>query len=149
MKKNVPLDVYDDMPAPMKRYISNFGWHFNKAACYAAVSMMWKENEDGKKVKIQPFSKSHVDEVLKKNGVEIENKLLYDYVYAFHMSMADYVGKSIDDEKHLAKHVKAIVDDVDKPGGNVFRHWYWDMVDAGMGVEFADFLDSEDDEEEP
>ena len=38
---------------------------------------------------------------------------------------------------------KAIIDDVDNPGGNVMKHWYDDEVRKGHGVEFEDFLDDD------
>ena len=74
-------------------------------------------------------------------GVELKNKNLYDYVYYFHTVLADLHGVSIDDDRHIALQVKAVIDDADNPGGNVFVHWYWDMVHKGLGVEFDDFLE--------
>lgn len=135
-----PLFIYDDMPKAMKRYLSHIGWHFNKAACEAAISEMYKE-DNGKKVKIPVKSKEQVDEVLKKHGVELKNKHGYDYVYAYHMAVANYLGVSVDDERHLALSVKAIMDYPDKPGGNVFGHWYFDKLMSGDGVDFDDYLD--------
>lgn len=141
---NTPLDIYDDMPKPMKRYLSHFGWHFNKAACMDAVSMMYKKDVLGKKVRIQAKTKAEVDELLKKYNVNLDNKNLYDYVYAYHMVMANLMGISVDDERHAMLSVKAIVDDADNPGGNVFRHWYWDLVDKGEGVDFDDYMGGDD-----
>lgn len=143
---NIPLDIYDDMPKAMKRYLSHYGWHFNKAACMDAVSRMYKRNTLGKKVRTQFKGKKEVDELLKKHNVTLDNRNLYDYVYAYHMVMTDMMGISVDDEKHVMLMIKAIVDDDDNPGGNVFRHWYWDMIDKGEGIEFEDYLG--DDEEE-
>lgn len=137
----VPLDIYDEMPRPMKRYLAHFGWHFNKAACIYAISKMWKEDANGKKYKIEVRSKEQIDDFLKKYGVELKNTNLYDYVYYFHTVLADLHGVSIDDDRHIALQVKAVIDDADNPGGNVFTHWYWDMVHKGLGVEFDDFLD--------
>lgn len=136
-----PLFIYDEMPKAMKRYLSHIGWHFNKAACEDAVSAMYKEDSNGKKVKIPMKTKEQVEEVLKKHGVELKNKNGYDYVYAYHMVVADYLGVSVDDERHLALSVRAIIDDPDKPGGNVFGHWYFDKLMSGDGVDFDDYLD--------
>lgn len=136
----IPLDIYDEMPKPMKRYLSHFGWHFNKAACMDAIKKMWRE-ENGVKKRIEVKTKEMVDEILKKYGVELKHNTLYDYVYTYHMVMADMMGVSVDDEKHVALTVKAIIDDPDKKGGNVFRHWYWDMIDDGEGIDFDDYLD--------
>ena len=141
----VPLDIYDEMPKPMKRYLSHFGWHFNKAACMDAVSMMYKKDVLGKKIRTQFKPKKEVDEMLSKYNVNLDNKHLYDYVYVYHTVMTNMMGVSVDDERHAMLMVKAIVDDADNPGGNVFRHWYWDMIDKGEGVEFADYLEDSDD----
>jgi hypothetical protein len=141
--KEITLDVYDDMPAAMKRYLRYYGWHFSKAACMYAISRMWKKNSDGKKERHKAVSKEQVDEVLKRHNIEIENGELYDKVYVYNMVMSDYVGHGVDDEKHAAMLTKAILDDPDKPGGNVFRHWEADMRAAGMGIEFDDLMDDD------
>ena len=45
---------YDEIPEGMKRYINNYGCHFNKRLYKEAVSRMYKK-VGGKKQKIQPF----------------------------------------------------------------------------------------------
>lgn len=137
----VPLFIYDEMPSAMKRYLKHFGWNFNKKAFQYAVSKMYKEDANGKKSKIEPKSKEAVEEILKKHGVELKNDELYNATYTFQMVLADYMGISVDDERHAALMVKAIIDDPDNKGGNVFAHWYWDRVHNGEGVDFEDFLD--------
>lgn len=137
----VPLFIYDEMPKPMKRYLAHFGWNFNLAACKYAVSKMWKEDAQGKKVKIEFKTKEYVYEILKKHGVELKHDELYNATYAWHMVQADMVGISVDDERHAALSVKAIIEDPDKLGGRVFSHWYWDSIEDGEGVDFEDFLD--------
>ena len=69
-----------------------------------AVSRMWRKDSQGKKIRIKVLDKSQVDELLKKYNVELENKNLYDYVYAYHMVMADMMGVNVDDEKPLEKY---------------------------------------------
>ena len=137
----VPLFIYDEMPAPMKRYIKHFGWNFNKKAFQYAVSKMYKEDANGKKTKIELKSKEAVEEILKKHGVELKHDELYNGTYTFHMVLSDYMGISVDDERHAALMVKAIIDDPDNKGGGVFVHWYWDRIHNGEGVDFEDFLD--------
>lgn len=139
--EKIPLDIYDDMPKPMKRYIAHFGWHFNKAAFQDAIKKMWKEDAAGRRIKIEYKSKEQVEEILKKHGIDLKYNTLYDAAYTYHMVMADYMGVSVDDERHVALSVKAIIDDPDKHGGNVFRHWYVDMVADGEGIDFEDYLD--------
>lgn len=136
-----PLFIYDEMPKPMKRYLSHFGWRFNKALCEEAVSRMYKTDSNGKKTKVPVKTKEQVDDILKRNGVELKNKHGYDYVYAYHMAYADFFAVSVDDERHLAMTVKAIIDDPDNPGGNVFGHWYIDQLISGEGVDFEDYLE--------
>lgn len=125
----------------MKRYIKHFGWNFNKKAFQYAVGKMYREDANGKRTKIEPKSKEVVDEILKKHGVELKHEELYNGAYTFHMVMADYMGISVDDERHAALMVKAIIEDPDNVGGNVFAHWYWDRVHNGEGIDFEDFLD--------
>lgn len=125
----------------MKRYLSHFGWSFNKKACEYAVSKMYKEDSQGKKIKIELRPKEYVYDLLKRYNVDLKHDNLYNATYTYHMVVADMLGVSVDDERHLAMSIKAIIDDADKPGGNVFTHWYWDMIDFGNGVDFEDFLD--------
>ena len=68
------LDMYDDFPSGMRSYLKAYGWHFSKAMCDWAVSMMEKEDGNGKKVKITPFTKEQVDEMLKKYSVDVKKK---------------------------------------------------------------------------
>lgn len=43
-RKRLPLDMYDDIPTEMRKYLRFHGWHFNKKACDFAVSLMRKKN---------------------------------------------------------------------------------------------------------
>lgn len=135
------LDIYDDMPKPMKIYISHFGWHFNKAACLDAVKKLYRYDPNGKRIKIETKGKEQVEEILKKNNVELKENTLYDAVYLYNWIVAVLVGVSVDDEKHAVATMKAIIDYPGLPGGNIFRHWYMDMISMGEGVDFDDYLD--------
>jgi hypothetical protein len=53
------LDMYDDMPKYMRKYLQNYGWHFNKALCNYATSLMTKNGK-----KLEPLTKEYVDKVL-------------------------------------------------------------------------------------
>ena len=46
--KRVPLDMYDDIPDEMRRYLKHYGWHFNKKACDFAVGLIRKKNANTK-----------------------------------------------------------------------------------------------------
>lgn len=132
--RRIALDIYDDMPKAMKRYISNYGWHFNKEALEYAVSLMRKK--DGSKVTAK--TKQEVKDILGKHNISLENDTLYDGVFVYHMGLADYFGSSIVDEQHLAKYVKDTIDDVDASPETTFRRWGATMVGNGMPIPWED-----------
>lgn len=138
---NTPLDIYDDYPKAMRRYLQNYGWTFSKNACDYAVSLIRKINPaTGKKETIQAADKEAVNDMLEKYGVRLEHNTGYDYVYVYNKAFADCYKSSVPDEQHLALHVKDVIDDVDNEGGNVFRKWYADMVGKGMPVDWEEIL---------
>ena len=126
------LNIYDDRPSSMKRYLKYYGQHFNKKLCQFAVSKM----NHGK----TPIPKEKVDEKLKAYNIELDNNELYDYVYVYNMGNNDFMGSSIIDEKHLALYVKDVIDDEDGYDGIVFNRWYADMVIQGIPIEWEDML---------
>ena len=126
------LDLYDDRPTSMKRYLKYYGEHFNKKLCEFAVSKM----NHGK----QPIQSEKVDEILNKYNVKLEKNQLYDYVYVYNMGNNDFFGSSIVDEKHLALYVKDVIDDKDGYDGIIFNRWYADMVIQGIPIEWEDML---------
>jgi hypothetical protein len=126
------LDIYDDRPASMKRYLKYYGQHFNKKLCEFAISKM----DHGK----EPLSKERVDEVLLKQSVKLKHNKLYDYVYVYNMGNNDFLESSIPDEKLLALYVKDVIDDKDGYDGIVFNRWYADMVCLGIPIEWSDML---------
>lgn len=119
----MPLDLYDEMPKPMRNYITHYGWHFNKEAFLYAQSLMYKKDAAGKETPVKALSKSQVKEILEKHDVVLKNDILYDSLYVYHMGVADYLGSSIPDEAHLALYVKDTVDDVDAASDTTFRRW--------------------------
>ena len=134
---NVPLDIYDDMPKYMKRYISNYGWHFNKKAYEYAVSFMKKKNtKTNINEKVIGYTKEQVDKLLKDNNIELKNKIMYDYVFAATMCKADYLGSSILDENYLAIYVKDTIDDVDASTETTFRRWVATMIGNGIPIDW-------------
>lgn len=137
----MPLDMYDDLPENMIKYLRSYGFHFNKKAYDFAVSMMRRKNEPtGKMEKVEPYTREQVMEMLKKYGVSLENDAMYDSVYVAMMGKADYLGSSIPDEAHLAKYVKDVIDDADAPDGCVFNSFYAKCVRAGIPIEWEDLL---------
>lgn len=134
------LDMYDEFPSGMKEYLKAYGWHFSKAMCEFAVSRMEKEDANGKKVKIQPFSKEEVDSKLKQYNVELKKKEGYDYVYAANMCKADFLGSSVPNEQYLALYVKNVCDDPDAYDGMIFTRFYADCIGSGTPIMWEDML---------
>ena len=128
----MPLDIYDDRPVSMKRYLKYYGQHFNKKLCDFAVSKM----NHGK----QPINKEKVDEVLKNYNIKLENNELYDYIYVYNMGNNDFMGSSILDERHLAMYAKDVIDDEDGYDGIVFNRWYADTVTLGIPIDWEEML---------
>lgn len=127
-----PLDVYDDRPSSMKRYLKYYGQHFNKKLCDFAVSKM----NHGK----SPIGKDRADEILKQHNIRLSHNDLYDYVYVINMGNNDFMGSSISDEKHLALYVKDVIDDEDGYDGIVFNRWYADTVRLGIPIEWEEMI---------
>ena len=139
--KNTPLDVYDDMPVGMKRYINNYGFHFNRKAYNYAVSFMRKRNsKTNREEPIEPYTKDYIDELLAKHNIELKNKIMYDYVFAATMCKADYLGSSIEDEYHLALYIKDTVDDIDTDSGTTFRRWMQTMIGNGIPIDWYEII---------
>lgn len=126
------LDIYDDRPTSMKRYLKYYGEHFNKKLCDFAVSKM----NHGK----APVEKEKIDQLLSANGIKLDNNQLYDYVYVYNMGNNDYMGSSITDTKHLCMYVKDVIDDKDGYDGIVFNRWYADTVILGIPIEWDEML---------
>lgn len=135
----VPLDVHDDMPKYMQRYISNYGWHFTKRAYEYAVSFMTKRNiKTNIDEKVKGYTKEEVDEILERHNVCLKNKIMYDYVFAGTMCKADYLGNSIEDEEHLAQYIKDTVDDIDASSETTFRRWVATMIGNGIPIDWEE-----------
>ena len=126
--KRISLNIYDDRPTSMKRYLKYYGQHFTKKLCEFAISKM----NHGK----TPISKDKVDESLQKFNIELENNELYDYVYVYNMGYNDFLGSSIKDEGHLVLYVKDVIDDEDGYDGIVFNRWYADTVTQGIPIDW-------------
>lgn len=138
--KRQSLDIYDDMPKAMKRYISNYGWHFNRLAYEFAVKQMVKKDSAGKEVGVVMPTKEDVEQKLKNYNIKLENNTLYDAAFVWCMGSADYLGSSITDEAHLAKYVRDTIDDVDASPETTFRRWLATMVGNGQPVDWEDLV---------
>ena len=129
------LDVNDNMPKSMRKYLTHNGWHFNKSLCNFAVSLMRKHGK-----RLDPISKENVDKLLEQYKIQLDNNVGYDYVFIANMCKADYYGSSIVDDKHVALYIKDTVDDEDAADGTTMRRWYATMVANGIMVDWDDSL---------
>lgn len=137
--QNTDLTQYDIKPEYMVNYLRYNGPHFNKKLCQFAVSMMEKK-VGSTMVKITPYTKENVDQILQRNGIKLEHNQLYDHVYVANMCKADFLGSSVVDENHLAKYVKDVIDDDDAYDGIVFNRWYADMCRKGIAIDWENMI---------
>lgn len=139
-KEKMSLELWDDMPEDMKKYLKNYGFHFTGKIYRFAVSKMFKETKEGKKEKIQPVERDTVMELLKKYNITLDNDEMYDSAYVYSSAMADYYGQSIPNEQYLAMFIKNRIDDADKKSGYIFHQWYFDMVFDGTPIDWEEFV---------
>ena len=137
-----PLDLFDiDIPDGMRSYLRAYGYNFNKKACEFAVARMKRMNPaTGKLEHAEYMDKDAVEDLMKKHGIVLEHNEGHNFVYAANMVKADFWKSSIEDEAHLAKMVKDIIDDADNEGGNLFRRWLADADALGFVIEWEDIL---------
>lgn len=129
------------MPSGMREYLDTYGWHFSKKLCEWAVSNMKKISPGtGKIEKAQMMSKDEVEELLKKQGIVIDNCKGYDHVYVANMAKADYWKSSIDDDAHLAKFIKDYLDDYDGYDGVAMTRFYADCIGEGTPIVWEDMI---------
>ena len=129
------LDIYERKPAGMEEYLANYGWHFSKAMCLWAISLM--KDREGQKVKAH--EKQELEEKLKANNINVEIKG-YDAVYVMAMAQADYFKSSIVDDAHLIKFVGDYLRDKDGYDGIAFTRFYADCMAKGIPVQWDDML---------
>lgn len=130
---------YDEIPEGMKRYINNYGCHFNKKLYEEAVSRMYTI-VGGRKERIRPYDKDELDALLESNGIKLQRNKMYDAAYVACMCKSDFLGKSVPDEKHLAMYVKDVIDDPDADTGFVFNRFYSDTIFMDDPIEWDDMI---------
>ncbi len=135
-KNRIPLDSYEMIPEEQRAYLMNYGKNFNEKMCRFAVSMM----RDRKGNKVEMVKKDDLEKKLKENKIEIENDVMYNGVYVFAMCMADFMGSSIEDEKHALLYVKDYIDDPDAADGQTFIRFYASCVNAGIPIDWAEMI---------
>ena len=56
------------------------------------------------------------------------------------MCAADFLGKSVPTEEHLAKYVKDVIDDADAEEGYIFNRFYADTIFMDNPIEWDDMI---------
>lgn len=130
---------YDEIPEGMMVYLNNYGCHFNKKLWKEATSRMFKE-VNGKEEYISPYTKEQIEGLLESYDIKLKRNKLYDAAYAASMCKADFLGKSVPDEKHLAQYVKDVIDDADADEGYLFNRWYADQMFMGNPIDWEDYI---------
>ena len=130
---------YDVIPEGLKRYINNYGCHFNKKLAKEAASRMYKYDGNDK-VYIKPYTKEDVEKMLDMYGVHISRNKLYDAVYVANMCKADFLGSSIKSEEDLCHYIKDVLDDADATDGYVFNRFYADTIFMNNPIEWDDMI---------
>ena len=130
---------YDEIPDGMKRYINNYGCHFNKKLCDWATSQMYKR-VNGRKEYIQPYSKEKIENLLHTYGVQLERNKMYDATYVGNMCVADFLGSSVPNEQYLTLYIKDVIDDADAEEGYVFNAFYAKCVFNNNPIDWDDVL---------
>lgn len=124
------------MPEEQRAYYMNYGKNFNEKMCRFAVSMM----RDKKGNRVEMMKKEDLEKKLKENNIEVENDVMYNGVYVMAMVKADFMGSSIEDEKHALLYVKDYIDDPDAADGQVFTRFYASCVNAGIPIDWSEML---------
>lgn len=135
------LDTYDILPEEMRAYLSQYGFHFSKKAFEMAVKIMKRKNPStGQMERITPVTKEKVEEILTAHNIKLENDILYDAAYVYNMNKTDCWGSSIEDDLHLARSVKDVLDDPDGSDELPFRFWLQKMVALGKPVDWEEMI---------
>lgn len=133
------MGSYDEIPEGMKRYLNNYGCHFNKKLYEEATSRMYTRNNDRKEY-ILPYTKEQVDNILNNYNIKLERGKLYDAAYVASMCKADFLGKSVPNEEYLAKYVRDVIDDADAEDGYVFNRFYADCMFMNNPIDWEEVI---------
>jgi hypothetical protein len=130
---------YDEIPDGMRRYINNYGCHFNRKLYEEAVNRMYTK-VNGRREYIEPYKKEDVESLLNNYGIKLQRGKLYDAAYVASMCKADFLGKSVPSEEHLAKYVKDVIDDADAIDGYVFNRFYADCIFMDNPIDWEEMI---------
>lgn len=128
-------------PSGLEEYLDTYGWHFSKKLCQWAVSKMRvRSAETGEPVPLEEVNKSDIEVMFRRYGIEPSDFIAYDAVYVYHMAVADYMNRSIVDEKHLVFFVRDYLDDIDGYEDKAMTRFYADCIGRGEMPPWEDVL---------
>lgn len=134
--KNVPFDVYSNIPEGLKTYLATNGMNFSKKLYEFAVSMMKGRQP------VTPLSKEEVYALMKKYNLTLEND---NACYIFAMAKSDYLGSSLANEQVLCKFVQDYLGDAMdklKCGSKSYDIAYDNLSSCSVntGLTFSDYI---------
>lgn len=125
------LDVYEDLPRSMGRYLSNYGWHFCKELAEDAVKDM-----PGKH-----FTSEQVKEFMKTAGfTDYGDYTDADVHYAFNMYYSDFYGDTLSSESKVSSAVNDIINDEDGYNGQLLTRYYADCIGKGKPLMWEKYI---------
>ena len=133
------LDIREEFPSGMEKYLEFNGWHFSKKMCEWASNRMYR-NVNGKKEYITPFTKDSLKSLFNQYGYNLHEGKGYDDVYVANMCKADFLTSSVRTEAELVLYVKDVIEDPDGYDGMVFTRFYADCIGSGTPIDWEDLL---------
>lgn len=125
------LDVYEELPRGMRKYLSQFGWHFNEELAKHAVDHMTGKH----------FTSDQVKDYMKRAGYTDYGKYTEaDVCYAFNMYYSDFHGTTLADEMKVASAVNDIINDEDGYDGQLLTRYFADCIGKGTGLQWEEFV---------
>ena len=115
-----------------KKYLLQFGKHFNEKLYNFAISLM----DHGKK----SLQKNQIDSILKANDITLDRQFGWDYVFVANMAYNDFFESSIKDEQHLALFIKDYIDDADGYDELPFSRWIADMSYKNIQIDWNSMI---------
>ena len=78
--------------------------------------------------------------MLRTYRVSLNRNKMYDAAYVASMCAADFLGKSVPSEEHMAKYIKDVIDDADAEEGYVFNRFYADCMFMDNPIEWDEMI---------
>lgn len=122
------------LPEDMERYLSFYGYHFNKKLYHFAVSEMRKVDKNGEEQDVDPVLIDELEKALEMYKIDIPEECIYDAAYLASMVNADFLGSSIEDEEHMMLHIKDVLCDPDGYDGMTFCRFLADCSAKGCVI---------------